>query len=153
MLTSDGDIIRGLGFVTLYSSYAEEEVDNLLERLAPVEIFNDKMKKWPISRKLDHAARIVRRLACAELQELEQTLQAVSALFARRNEIVHGRIYAGFEAGDTLRSGRPNTPDRPIEATELYDLANNFMNCKCALYRPTIFKLPRCLNAWRSRGA
>jgi hypothetical protein len=29
----DGDIIRGLGFVTLYSAYLEEQIEDLLKML------------------------------------------------------------------------------------------------------------------------
>ena len=32
-LESDGDVVRGLGFVTLYAAYLEEEVDALRARL------------------------------------------------------------------------------------------------------------------------
>ncbi len=36
-IENDGDIVRGLGFVTLYAAYLEEQIDNLLFMLDPVE--------------------------------------------------------------------------------------------------------------------
>jgi hypothetical protein len=153
MLKFDGDTVRGLGFVTLYSSYAEEEVDGLLERLARLEPFDDAKRRWPISRKLRHAAELVARLRSDELRDLEKALAAGPDLFERRNEVVHGRIYGGFDRGDTLRSGRPGVPDRPIEADELYDLANAFANYKGWIYAPTIFRLPRALARYLEAAA
>ena len=41
MQKDDGDIIRGLGFVTLYSAYLEEHIDALLSLLGPVEKFGE----------------------------------------------------------------------------------------------------------------
>jgi len=150
MLQSDGDIVRGLGFITLYSSYAEEEVDGLLEHLGGVEPFDDAKRRWPIGRKLRHAAGLVARLRSDELRDLERALAAGPELFERRNELVHGRIYGGFERGDTVKSGRAGIPDRAIEADELYDLANLFVSYKGAIYGPTIFRLPRALAAYRA---
>jgi len=148
MLQSDGDIIRGLGFVTLYSSYAEEEVDRLLEHLVVLEPFDDAKRRWQISRKLRHAAELVARLRSDELRDLERALAAGPELFEWRNEVVHGRIYGGFERGDSLRSGRPGVADRAIEAAELYDLANSFANYKGSIYGPTIFRLRRAIERY-----
>ncbi len=39
MLVDDGDIVRGLGFVSMYSAWVEEDVDDILRFLDPVEHF------------------------------------------------------------------------------------------------------------------
>lgn len=52
-ISDDGDIVRGLGFVTLYAAWVEEVVDNLLRILEPVEIFDAKKQRWNISSKLN----------------------------------------------------------------------------------------------------
>jgi len=44
MLPDDKDIIRGLGFVTLYSAWVEEAVDDLLRQMAQLEPFDEKSK-------------------------------------------------------------------------------------------------------------
>ncbi len=61
MIPDDGDIIRGLGFVTLYSALAEESVDNLLRCIKNIEPFDEQKQRLPISQKLIHAAKIVTR--------------------------------------------------------------------------------------------
>jgi hypothetical protein len=42
MLPDDNDINRGLGFVTVYSAWVEEEVDGLLHRMKAIEPFDEK---------------------------------------------------------------------------------------------------------------
>ena len=81
MLPDDGDIVRGLGFVSLYSARVEEAVDDLLRRLEKVEPFGDKRQIWPISQKLRHAAQVVRRLSCPQLDRLPLALEAGVTLF------------------------------------------------------------------------
>ena len=50
-LEDDGDPIRGLGFVALNAAYLEEQIDNLLFMLQPVEAL----------RKLSNAGRLAGR--------------------------------------------------------------------------------------------
>ena len=145
MLKNDGDIVRGLGFVTLYSAYLEEQVDKLLFDLGPLEDYDEQKQRWQISRKLKHAQQLLLRLRSEELDELAKALDFCLGLFERRNELVHGRIYASFNRPDTLLSGRPNVPQREICAEELYQLANDFWELRSVVYRPTIFKLNRAL--------
>jgi hypothetical protein len=144
-IQNDGDIVRGLGFVALYAGYLEEQIDNLLVMLQPIESFPEGEQRWPVSRKIDKAKRLVGQLAFEYRDALLVDLVATKQLFCRRNEVVHGRIYADFDRPDTLKSGRPNVPDRTIEAEELYDLANNLEVARSALYRPMIFQLPRAI--------
>jgi hypothetical protein len=146
MLSDDGDIIRGLGFVTIYSAWVEEEVDNLLRLMSPVEPFNGGVQRWSISRKLRHAARAIRRLNSPELNGLPEALEVGMRLFERRNEVIHGRIYASLvDRTDYVQSGRPNVPTRPITSAELYQLANDFWNYRGHLIAPQPFRLPNAI--------
>ncbi len=133
MLASDGDIVRGLGFVALYAAYLEEQIENL------------RLMLWPISRRIDKVKEIAGLVDFETRDELLANLDFAKELFERRNEVVHGRIYGGFDRDQTLKSGRPNVPDRPIAADELYDLANQFAALQGEIYRPMIFKIPRAL--------
>jgi hypothetical protein len=149
MLQDDGDIIRGLGLVTLYSAYLEEQIDNLCAMIGSIEEFGEDKLRWPISRKIKHAKKLLSKLDGTEINNLITDLDTCSALFEDRNELVHGRIYGGtFDRPDTLKSGRPNIPDRDVDSAELYNLANEFDEFRAVIYRPTIIKLPRALNAY-----
>lgn len=145
MLNDDGDIVRGLGFVALYSAYLEEQIDNLLFMLNPVEAFTEEEQRWPVSRKIKKAKVVVGKFNFEGRDDLVEILDEAKDAFEERNKIVHGRIYANFERPDTLKSGRPNTPDQEVLSAELYELANYFSDLQGEVYRPMIFKIPRAL--------
>ncbi len=42
---SDGDVVRGLGMLTLHSAYAEEELDSLLKSLDAIEPFTERVQR------------------------------------------------------------------------------------------------------------
>jgi len=148
-LQNDGDVVRGLGFVALYAAYLEEQIDNLLFMLQPIEPFLESEQRWPTSRKLEKAKRLVADLVFEYRDALLADLDSSRQLLEWRNTVIHGRIYANFDRPDTLRSGRPNTPDRVVESSELYDLANNLFEARAAIYRPMIFQIPRAVQASR----
>lgn len=147
MIQNDNDIVRGLGFVALYSAYCEEQVDNLLFMLNEIEEFTESEQRWPISRKIKKAKSVSNKFDFENRKDLISILDAAKDAFEKRNELVHGRIYGGFDRVDTLKSGRPNTPDRAVEAEELYNLANYFEDLRGEIYRPMIFKIPIALNS------
>lgn len=147
MITDDGDIVRGLGFVSMYSAWVEEDVDDLLRLMSPVEPFDENKQRWQISRKLKNAADLVRRLKSTELDGLPEALEGALDLFEWRNELVHGRIYAGHDNIDYVKSGRPNIPTRPITSAELYELANAFLEYRGNFIGPKLFRLPRAIES------
>lgn len=145
MIRDDGDIIRGLGFVTLYAAYLEEQIDNLLFILDKIAPYDEAKQRWPISRKIKHAIKVLKTLDAGEFPDLAEYLRTCLDLYEDRNELLHGRIYGNFDRTDTLKSGRPNIPDREIESSELYELANKFDDFSAAIIRPMIFKIPNAL--------
>ena len=152
MVMDDGDLVRGLGFVTMYSAWLEEDVDEILRVLDAVEQFDAQRQRWPVSRKLDHAAEIVRRLGSAELVELPGALDHAKNLFERRNAVVHGRIYAGHNKIDYVESGRAGVATRPVDSSELYALANEFFNYRGHFIGPLIFRVPRAIAGFAERA-
>ena len=81
----DGDIVKALGFVSMYSAWVKEDVDDVLRLLDTVEPFGSKQQRWPISRKLEHAAAIVRRVDSPELARLPEALNAAITRDTRAN--------------------------------------------------------------------
>ncbi|MDH3690471.1 MAG: hypothetical protein OEU36_13415 [Gammaproteobacteria bacterium] len=149
-LADDGDLVRGLGFITMYAAWVEEDVDDLLRMLNAVEYFDEKKQRWPISAKLRHAAKVVRRLKSDELDGLPEALEDAIDLFELRNEYIHGRIYAGFDRVDYIQGGRPNSPTKPITSAELYDLANQIWEYRGNFIGPHTFRLPRAIEGYQS---
>ncbi len=147
-VANDGDIVRGLGFVTMYAAWLEEDVDDILRFTSPVEPFGENKQRWPISRKLKHAAKVVRKLKSSELDGLPEALEGAVDLFERRNAFVHGRIYAGHERVDYVNGGRPNSPTKEITSAELYSLANELWDYRGHFIGPQLFRMPRAIGAF-----
>ena len=152
MIQNDGDIIRGLGFVALYAAYLEEQIDNLLIMLNLIEAYDDEKQHWPVSKKIRHAIKLLEKLDTEEFPDLLADLRTCKDLFEDRNQVIHGRIYGNFDRPDTLKSGRPNIPDREVDSEELYKLANEFDAFRVAIYRPMIFKIPRAIDKYLNRA-
>lgn len=146
-MTNDGDIVRGLGFTTLYAAYMEEAIDECRVALMKRDPAPPKgIEKWPISRRV---AYLHERLAQfiplpQELAGLPSHLDYVSDLLERRNEVIHGRIYGALQGDkDELRPGRPTGSARPITSAELYDLANEMFATLGALNHASMYAIQR----------
>jgi hypothetical protein len=155
-LADDGDIVRGLGFVTLYSAYLEETVDECVSVfLAADPSPDDRMNRQPISEKIRYCQR---RLQAHEplpdeLRYLPGALDRTRVVLERRHDVVHGRIYAIPGAGDVRRSGRQGVPERQVTSAELYGLANDIFAAQDPLMHASTFRLPRFLLKLKSSDA
>ena len=148
MLEDDGDIVRGLGFVALYSAYLEEQIDNLLLLLGPIEEFGEDKQRWQTNRKIKHVKSVLDAIEFEGKDELITDLGTCKELFEDRNKFVHGRIYGNYDRPDILKSGRPNTPDQEIQSDELYKLANECDDFIAAVYRPMVIRIPRAIEQY-----
>lgn len=146
-ITNDGDIVRALGFTTLYAAYMEEAIDGC--RVALMKRDSDPPKgieKWPISKRVVYVqARLTQFLPLPqELAGFPGYLDYIRELLERRNEVIHGRIYGGFQGEkDELRPGRPSGSARPITSAELYDLANEMFETLGSLNHASKFAIQR----------
>ena len=104
--TYEGDIIRPLGLVTLYSGYAELEIDALLRSLSRVEDVGEKAINWLIGQKVSKARSIIHRLNADSLNEIVMKLDEATVLFDRRNALVHGAIFCSTETVISRVTGR-----------------------------------------------
>ena len=146
-MTNDGDIVRGLGYTTLYAAYMEEAVDEcriVLMRRDPAP--PEGIEKWSISRRVEYVQERLTQFAPLpqELAGLPSHLDYIQDLLERRNEVIHGRIYGSLQGEkDVLRPGRPTGSARPITSAELYDLANEMFSTLGALNHASKFAIPR----------
>ena len=126
----EGDLVRPLGFVTLYSAYAEGELDDLIGSLPAVEAYDDNKRRWAIGKKLSYALKLVKKLRSPTLAELEALLKEAPGLFSRRNELVHGRLFSGGR----LVSNRQSKPEQRISEAGIVRLAEDIFDWKERLW-------------------
>jgi hypothetical protein len=143
-MDDDGDIVRGLGFVTLHASYLEEQIESLI---ALLDVHKKYSGGWQISGKIKHAKSVVSDLDSERFSGLIADLDTCLQIFEDRNALVHGRIYSGLSRPDTLKSSRPNVQDKVVSSSDLYQLANEMSEFRSAIYRPMIIELPKALNS------
>jgi hypothetical protein len=122
----EGDLIRPLGLVTLYAAYAEGEVELLLETLSVVQPLEKQTHRRPLGQKISLALDLVAKLNHESLAELDAVLREAEALFAKRNELIHGRLYSGGR----LESNYPGVPARKVTVEELAEFAEQVFNWK-----------------------
>lgn len=142
-MENDGDIVRALGFVTLNASYLEEQIEEFIHLL------NDYKKYkggWQISTKIKHAKTVISELDGRRFADLIADLDTCLTIFEDRNALVHGRIYAGLDRPDTLKSSRPGVSDREVTSSELYQLVHEMKEFRSAIHRPMILEIPQALN-------
>jgi hypothetical protein len=100
MIADDGDIIRGIGYVALYSAYLEEAIDQVVEALIAHRVPAERnIVRAPASRKIRFSKDSIGRLISSneEMARLDQALDYASQLLEERNVVIHGRIYANSE--------------------------------------------------------
>ncbi len=141
----DDDIVKALGFVALYAAYVEESVDVVMERLANVSAITDRERRWPTSRKINWCIDVLKSLESTELEQLINLLAETKDILEMRNEVIHGRIYAGNERSDNLKSGRPGIPEREVNADELYNLAEELSKLQAAVPNIKLFATMRAI--------
>lgn len=141
----NNDIVKALGYVALYAAYVEESVDVVMDRLSLVDEVTGKHHRWPTSRKIDWCVKTLESLESSELDQLVSLLVSTKDALKKRNEIIHGRIYAGNERSDILSSGRPGVPEREVTADELYDLADEFHGLQAAVPNVNSFATLRAI--------
>ena len=148
-IKDDGDIIKGLGYITLYAAHVEDQIDKTLTLLSSLEEFTDKERRWSISRKIGKLEKILSGISHKKydfIDKLLETLQQCKDHFEWRNELVHGAIFSPDNHEENLKSGRPGVPDRKVDSHEIYTLANNLHDLRAALIQPQILKIPKMLH-------
>ena len=149
MLNNDGDIVKGLGYLTLYAAYVEEAVDNCMHILSKYDFSPPKKSQtWPISRKIAYIqTQISLKSLTHELSNFPALLNHLLELFEKRNELIHGRVYGPLLGDkDTLRPGRLTGSLRAISSEEIYSLANDFFSTLGGLNHASYYSLTRYLN-------
>jgi hypothetical protein len=122
----EGDLIRPLGFVTLYFAYAEGQLDEVLKLLTSVTGSRDS-KVLSFGSKVGEAKDIVASIGAHKLPGLVAALEEVRPIVEARNELVHGQLFNG---------GRlvSKTGTRTVTAKEIEDLAEQIFSWKERLW-------------------
>ncbi len=130
-IADNGDVIKGIGYVAIYSAYLEESIDNCIELLITKGLLNEELRKSQVSRKIKEFKNCLNRMPQkpSRFAEMITSLDVARDLLEHRNQLLHGRIYS-TPAGDRLESARVGVPDREISSGEAYELANKLFDMR-----------------------
>jgi hypothetical protein len=143
---NDGDLIRGVGYVAVYAAYVEEAIEEVIKVILGSDSTADSnILKQQVSKQIKFIKDWLKEknLLGGLFQGFDQYLDYVKTLMERRNEIIHGRIYAVPGSVDILKPARPGMPERKSDAAELYDLANDLYEMLAPLNTVSMFRLAR----------
>jgi hypothetical protein len=117
----------------------------VMKRMSLVNEITEKDRRLPTSQKIKWCITVINSLDSNELDDLLSLLNESKRLLAARNEVIHGRIYAGNDRCDELRSGREGMPNREITADELYDIAELLSGLPAAVQNINYFASMRAI--------
>jgi hypothetical protein len=122
MISSDNDVIRAVGYVTIFSSYLEGEVDALLKQLVRIAGDTEYKIPWGVTAKLED----IRKLLPDFVEDHQEHIEFVNRCIEKivmRNKITHGKLIGGMgRKPDRLISSRDGS-EIDIDPTEVYSLA------------------------------
>jgi hypothetical protein len=90
----EGDLVRPLGFVTLYFAYAEGQLDEVLKALIQATGLSEP-KIQSFGAKVGEAVQLVAKIGVHRLPGLAAVLQEARPLVEARNKLVHGQLFNG----------------------------------------------------------
>jgi hypothetical protein len=127
MISSDNDVIRAVGYITIFSSYLEGEVDGLLKQLVRISGDTEKNIPWGVTAQLKE----IRKLLPDLVEDHQKHLEFINCCIEKivlRNKITHGKLIGGMGGKpDRLISSRDGS-EIDIDPTEVYLLASQIDN-------------------------
>lgn len=142
MIDKDDDEVRAIGFVTIYSSYLESTIHELLVELSGVIEYSGNDFNWTIGRKIDEAIKRLKKLNRSEGLALIELLRNCKKVILKRNEVVHSKVLAKEYNDNNLISIRPGVAPREIDADEIYELAIAIDSLESGILRTLVFRIP-----------
>lgn len=141
MLSDDGDLIRGLGYVALYSAYLEDAIETVFQEVLHVNgESRDEAGRLSSGQKLRHIEHSIKSWEglTEGLSRFVDVIAELRRLLEETDAAVHGRVYKDPQTGDVLKPARDGSPETPATSAELYELADTLScavsPCVAAIY-------------------
>lgn len=128
----DDDIIRGVGFVAVYSAYLEDEVVKLIELTTHIMPLRKNIHQLSLADQAKHLRKILKKLFeqtndwIDKKEEQTQTahiLKIVEKITLKRNQIIHSQLISN-QAGIITQKSRRLKTENQIKSADVYELAN-----------------------------
>lgn len=136
-LSDDNDPVRALGFVAVYSAFAEQHIDELVAYFSLHDASQKpRLKNAQAAEKLKYLRKVSVDLEWQhdEGDRFAEVVNVALESMDKRGEYLHNR-YIGLTDGKILmKPGRANRKEEEITSSQLYEFANDLFNLQSALY-------------------
>lgn len=141
-IADDKDPVRAIGFITVYSAYAEQRLDEILDMLK-----EESLKKAQASKKILHLLKVKDSLNWSydEGERFTELLEQAKIIFDKRGEYIHNRYIGSSDGSITMNPGRPNRPQELVTSGTLYDFANLVFDLQSS-FNASKFWVSRAIN-------
>lgn len=128
----DGDVIRGVGFVAVYSAYLEDEIAELIELTMNLTPLRKNIHQLSLTDQAKHLRKALQKLFKethhwngkeAEQTQTAHTLKVVEKITPERNQAIHSQLISNQAGIITQKNRRLNTQGQ-IKSSDVYELAN-----------------------------
>ncbi len=149
-IKNDGDLIRAVGYVAIYSAYVEEAIEEIITEMQRLDAtIDEKIFRQQISQQIKFIKKwcLDHQLLRGQLVGFDHFLDSLSILINQRNEIIHGRIYSVPGSNDVLKPARRARETKVADPAEVYKLANDLFEVIPSLNTVSMFRLAKSLRS------
>lgn len=149
-IKNDGDLIRAVGYVAIYSAYVEEAIEEIITEMQRLDAtIEEKIFRQQISQQIKFIKKwcLNQQLLGSQLTGFDHFLDSLSILINQRNEIIHGRIYSAPGSNDILKPARGGREAKVADPAEVYKLANDLFEVIPSLNTVSLFRLAKSLQS------
>ena len=133
----NGDIVRAVGFVTIYGAYLEDRIAELIDMIKNVISLKENITGFSASNQVKHlltAFKNAYNIApdyLTKQQELEQVVSILSAVGGHlkdRHVVIHSTLISKSGGDVIIRKNRRTDTEEQVESKEVIDLANDLFD-------------------------
>lgn len=141
MLNDDGDLVRAVGYVAIYSVYLEESVMEIAKIVDQCSSFETKIEQFRLADQAQYIRKSLKKCYMkipdypakkSEEKRVLKALKEIEKIAFERNECLHS-IYTS-KAGEIIQKNTRQNSSYNITSADIYSLANDIFSLHQIVY-------------------
>lgn len=154
----DGDIVKAIGFVAIYSALLEDAIEILYDQVNTISPFKKNTSRireriGSLLKKIESHMKSLPDAECKKINqiasELYNLLKEASLRVDERNSIIHSRISADNK-GNVITENKNGIT--PIQSKEIYELAESLLFLQGSFRSKQWDSIPRLLKSFQNQS-
>ena len=140
MLNDDGDIVRAIGFLAIYSAYLEDEMVKIVQMVDKFSPFKNKIEQFRLADQARHLRKKLQK--CFEEvsdypakdndKQRVDILKDVERIAKERNEYLHSQYIS--ESAGIIQENRHQNTSYVITSADIYGLAEDIFQLQGSVF-------------------